>query len=67
MSDDRNDRGRIDRRFISLSQKWEVDYWRTALRCSVDELREAVNAVGNSSKAVREHLDVMRSQASASG
>jgi hypothetical protein len=41
---------------ISLSEKWEIAYWTKELGVNEDELRAAVNAAGNSAKAVREQL-----------
>lgn len=47
---------RMDRKLIALSQPHEVRDWCKSLRCTEDELRAAVGAVGRSAATVREHL-----------
>lgn len=56
MSDNTNIRGGIDRKLISLSQPHEVRYWTETLGVSEDELRQAIEKVGNSTEAVRKTL-----------
>ncbi|MET3665885.1 DUF3606 domain-containing protein [Caulobacter sp. 1776] len=56
MSDDLNNRGAQDRSRISVGEEHEVRYWTEALGVSEDELKRAVEAVGNSADAVRAHL-----------
>jgi len=56
VSDDKRNTGTPDRQRINLSEDYEVQYWTQALGVSEDELREAVNAVGSTSEAVRSHL-----------
>ena len=56
MSDDKRNTGSPDRDRINLSEDYEVQYWTQALGVSEDELREAVDAVGSTSEAVRNHL-----------
>ncbi|HDS1106787.1 TPA: DUF3606 domain-containing protein [Stenotrophomonas maltophilia] len=56
MSDDKSKTGSPDRDRINLSEDYEVQYWTKELGVSEQELRDAVKAVGNTSKAVREHL-----------
>ena len=54
--DDKKDVGAPDRDRISLGEDYEVRDWTKALGVSEDELREAVDAVGNSVDKVREYL-----------
>lgn len=56
MSDDKSKTGSPDRDRINLTEDYEVQYWTKELGVTADELRAAVNAVGSTSKAVREHL-----------
>ena len=56
MSDDKSKTGSPDRDRINLSEDYEVQYWTKELGVSEQELRDIVQAVGNTSKAVREHL-----------
>jgi len=56
MADDRNDVGGADRTRISLGEDYEIRDWTEALGVSEQELREAVDAVGNSAAAVRAFL-----------
>lgn len=56
MADDKNSIGSPDRDRISLSEEYEVRDWTKSLGVSEDELREAVDAVGNSADAVRAYL-----------
>lgn len=41
---------------ISLTEKWEVEYWTAALGVSEAKLREAVKTVGHAAASVRKHL-----------
>lgn len=56
MSDDKSKTGSPDRDRINLSEDYEIQYWTRELSVSERELRAAVEAVGNTSKAVRDHL-----------
>ena len=56
MADDKSNIGAADRSRISLSEDYEVRDWTAALGVSEAELREAVDAVGNSADAVRTYL-----------
>ena len=56
MADDKNSIGSPDRDRISLSEDYEVRDWTKSLGVSEDELREAVDAVGNSADKVSEYL-----------
>ena len=41
---------------IGLTQEWEVRFWTQQLRCTAEELRQAIAVVGDSAQAVRKHL-----------
>ena len=56
MSDDLNKRGQQDRSRINMHEKHEVRYWTEALGVTREELQRAVDQVGVSASAVREHL-----------
>ena len=56
MADDKNQVGAADRSRISLSEDYEVRDWTASLGVSEQELRQAVDAVGNSADAVRAYL-----------
>ncbi|MDN4053950.1 DUF3606 domain-containing protein [Massilia sp. YIM B02763] len=56
MSDNLNNRGPQDRSRISLSEKWEVQYWTKELNVTEEQLQQAVKQAGNSVNAVRHHL-----------
>lgn len=56
MSDDLSKRGQQDRSRINLQEEHEVRYWTEALGVSREELQRAVEQVGVSAAAVREHL-----------
>ncbi|OUL98351.1 DUF3606 domain-containing protein [Variovorax sp. JS1663] len=55
MADDPNKTG-LDRKLISLEQEHERRDWAASLGCTEDQLRMAVQAVGNSADAVRKWL-----------
>lgn len=54
--DDLNNRTPQDRRFISLSEDWEVKWWTKSLGISAQQLSEAVAEVGNSAEKVKAYL-----------
>src|SRR3546814_6004164 len=56
MADDRNEVGVPERARINLSEDYEIRDWTKSLGVSEDELRAAVDAVGNSADKVREYL-----------
>ncbi len=56
MADDKQANGSPDRGRISLSEDYEIRDWTQSLGVSEAELREAVDAVGNSVEAVRGYL-----------
>jgi len=45
-----------DKRFINLSESWEVDYWTKTLGVTESQLRAAVKAVGSGTAKVKAHL-----------
>jgi Protein of unknown function (DUF3606) len=46
----------LDHSQVALAERWQIGYWTTALRCTEDELREAVAAVGHAVGDVRRYL-----------
>jgi hypothetical protein len=56
MADDPAKKRPQDSSRISLSERWEVDYWTKELGVSKEQLEAAVRAAGNSASAVRQHL-----------
>jgi hypothetical protein len=57
MPDDTSKRGAADRSRISVHEDYEVRYWTEKLGVSKEELKRAVEKVGNSVEAVRRELD----------
>lgn len=60
MSDDLKNRGAQDRSRVNVNEPHELRYWTKELGVSEEQLRQAVQAVGVSASAVREHLDNKR-------
>jgi hypothetical protein len=56
MSDDRTKKGQQDRSRIDVNEDYELRYWTKELGVTPDELKSAVQKVGPSVKAVREHF-----------
>ncbi len=56
MADDKTKPGGQDRKLISLSEDYEVRDWAKKFGVSADELKKAVEAVGNEASEVEEHL-----------
>jgi hypothetical protein len=56
MSDDTTKKGQDDRNRINVNEDYELRYWTKELGVSPDKLKSAVQQVGPSAKAVREHL-----------
>jgi hypothetical protein len=52
-------RDQRDRSKINMHEAYEVKYWTHALGVSKEELRKAVDKVGNSAAAVRKELGLM--------
>ena len=57
MADGKRQTGAPDRDRISLSEDYEIREWTESLGVGEEELREAVDAVGNSADAVRAYLN----------
>jgi len=56
MSDDKTKVGGADRRRINVHEDYELSDWTESLGCTRDELRAAVEAVGDDAEKVREYL-----------
>jgi len=56
MADDTSIRSTEDRMRINVHQAHEIRYWTRELGCTIEELREAVVAVGPFAKHVREYV-----------
>lgn len=56
MSDDPTNRGGQDKQRISLSEDYEVRYWTDKFGVSREELRDAVDKVGDRAAAVAQEL-----------
>jgi hypothetical protein len=56
MSDDPTNRGGQDKQRISLGQDHEVRYWTEKFQVTPDELRDAVDKVGDRASAVAQEL-----------
>ncbi len=56
MNDDKKNTGSPDRDRINVNEDYELQYWTMRLEVSAEELRAAVEAVGPTAAAVREHL-----------
>jgi Protein of unknown function (DUF3606). len=56
MADDLHKRRPQDASKISLTERWEIEYWTQVLGVSEAKLREAIRKVGNGAAAVREYL-----------
>ena len=56
MADDKTKKGPKDRTRINLNEKYEVDYWKDKFGVSEQDLRSAVQRVGNSARDVEEAL-----------
>lgn len=56
MADDKSKRGGQDRERIAMSQDHEVRYWTQKFDVSEDELRRAVDKVGDRARAVAQEL-----------
>jgi hypothetical protein len=56
MADDLKLKGPQDRSRINMHEDYEVRYWTEKFGVSKQQLQDAVNSVGNASKAVAQHL-----------
>jgi hypothetical protein len=56
MADDTSKPGRPDRDRINVNEEWELRDWSQKFGVSPDELKRAVQQVGDRADAVRQHL-----------
>ena len=56
MPDDLDKTAPEDPKRININQDHEVEYWCGRFRCTEQELRDAVSAVGDSAAAVKAYL-----------
>lgn len=56
MTDDLKNRGAQDRARVNVNEAHEVQYWTRELGVSEAQLKAAVQAVGVSTEAIRQHL-----------
>ncbi|MFC3070265.1 DUF3606 domain-containing protein [Phenylobacterium soli] len=56
MADDKSKRGGQDRDRINMGEDYEVRYWTDKFGVSEDELRDAVDKVGDRARAVAQEL-----------
>jgi hypothetical protein len=56
MPHDTTPKGPQDRNRINLNERYELDYWKQKFGVSEEELRGAVERVGNSAEAVERKL-----------
>ena len=56
MSDDKTQRSPQDASRIAMGEDYEVRYWTERFGVTREQLRAAVDAVGNSAAAVERHL-----------
>jgi hypothetical protein len=59
MGDNLLDKGQRDRSHIAMGQSHEVQYWTKHLGVTKEELRRAIDKVGNSAAAVRKELGLL--------
>lgn len=56
MSDNLQNRGGKDGSRVNASEDWGVRYWTEKFRCTPEQLKRAVDAVGTSSEAIQNYL-----------
>jgi hypothetical protein len=56
MSDNKNNRGERDRSRVSGNEEYELRYLAEKLNVSAEEVRNAIEKVGNSREKVEEYL-----------
>lgn len=56
MSDNLQDRGSPDRKLVAMGEEHEVRYWTERFGVSEEQLRRAVEQVGNSAAEVEKQL-----------
>lgn len=47
----------VDRSKVSLTESWEIEYWTRALNCKEQDLRNAIQTVGNSTDTIRHYFE----------
>lgn len=57
---DEDDRRAQDHWSVNLAERWEIVFWTREFRCTEDDLRHAVAAVGKTAGDVRAHLSDRR-------
>jgi hypothetical protein len=57
MSDDKKNVGNPDRSRISTNERYEMDYWSKKFGITHDELKAAIQVVGNNPKDVETYLN----------
>ncbi|MEH2511249.1 Mg2+ and Co2+ transporter CorA [Nitrobacteraceae bacterium AZCC 1564] len=57
MTGDGNNRGQPDRSKVNVNEPYEVRYWMDRLRCTEEELKNAVRAVGVNVSAVEDFIE----------
>lgn len=62
MADDLSKRGPADAQRVNVNESWEVKFWTAHFKCTEDELRSAVRAVGVMAKDVGHHILTKRIQ-----
>jgi hypothetical protein len=60
MADDMTKRGSPDRDRINVNEDYELRDWSSKFGVSPDDVKKAVQAVGDRADAVRQHLDKNR-------
>ena len=53
-------RAPADRQRVNVNDPWEEIYWGEKLGCTSDQLRDAVDAVGEGVREVKDFLDSTR-------
>jgi hypothetical protein len=56
MSDDKHKK-ELDGKLISLKEDYEIKYWCNIFKCTEQQLKDAVAAVGHSASKVRDYLN----------
>ncbi len=56
MPDDKSKTGKQDRERINVHEDYELRDWSKKFGVSEEQLKKAVQSVGNSAEAVRKHL-----------
>ncbi|WP_428331681.1 DUF3606 domain-containing protein [Mucilaginibacter sp.] len=54
--DNKQNIGVHDRDLVNTSEYYELEYWSNKFGVSIEKLKSAVRAVGNSAEAIESHL-----------